>query len=351
MAKLSKPYHVAKGTPPEQVDRMLEELYNIAGTGSSGSAGPTGPTGASGATGPTGPTGATGPTGPTGAGGPTGPTGPTGTTGPTGPTGPTGLTVWNDHYISNTDTGTQNDWAPGITSSGNSFIKWTGTGAGKITGLASGASGQQVTIHNDNAIGSGITLSLSQADTGSLAANRFSLFVGGAGVLTPLFPQAAATLAYDGSLWHLVTYESSLVPGARAYASGNQTANTGVVLVLSFDTNVFNNGAVHSTSSNPTRFTVGYPGVWQFALTWTMAGALGAANYICQIRKNGTTLIANKEDDLTVTSSLVQSVQAADSATAATDYYEFLVFQNTGLNQTVNGGLYQCTASAIRVSD
>jgi hypothetical protein len=140
---------------------------------------------------------------------------------------------------------------------------------------------------------------------------------------------------------------------ARAYASGNQTAMSAIVLTLSFDTNVFNNGGVHSTSVNPTRFTVpslGPPGLWMLTATWTINGNLGAASFIMQIFKNGSTQIANKEDDMTPTASMCQQIIAFDTP-AAGDYYDFRVFQNTAGNQTVLGGLYQTTASAIRLSD
>jgi len=149
------------------------------------------------------------------------------------------------------------------------------------------------------------------------------------------------------------SFQNTITSGSRAYSSVTQTAIASTVLVLSFDTNVFNINGVHSTSVNPTRFTVpaiGTPGIWMLTGTWTMNGALGAANYIMQIRKNGAALIANTELDITVTSSLVQSIIVFDSP-AASDYYEFLVFQNTALNRTIEAGIYQCTGSAVRLSN
>lgn len=143
------------------------------------------------------------------------------------------------------------------------------------------------------------------------------------------------------------SFQNSITVGARAHNSTGQSILTATVTALTFDTNDFNLGSVHTTGS---RFTVpaGGAGLYQIVGTWTLNGALGAHNYIFQVYKNGTTgtLVINREDDVTVTSALVMAVVGFDVA-AAGDYYEFYVFQNTGGTQTAVGGTTYSTWGCI----
>jgi len=125
--------------------------------------------------------------------------------------------------ISNTETGTKNDWAPaGL--SGNTLIVWAGTDDAAITGIAGGVNGQRVTIKHNGTAGKVLTFAHNSAS--SAAGNKLiNIATSGA---TPVALGGYITYQYDatGAVWRLVTHEQG-APITPAFSEGDYTATGG----------------------------------------------------------------------------------------------------------------------------
>jgi hypothetical protein len=188
-----------------------------------GPPGISGDDGADGAIGPPGLNGATGATGANGA------AGANGMPGPPGVDGDEGGSAWpmfapnaNPRYwtvISDTSTGTVNDWAPAL--NGNTIIEWNGASAAAFTGLAGGVVGQIVVVKN---IASAILATFSHAGGGSAAANRFTNAATSA--VTPTSTSGYIIYIFDGTNWKCVGHDQGawITP---VHAGANYTASAG----------------------------------------------------------------------------------------------------------------------------
>jgi hypothetical protein len=106
-----------------------------------------------------------------------------------------------DTVISRTDTGTVNDWAPGL--NGHTAIMWTGTADLTITGIAGGVAGQRVTIWNNG--GNNAVIYLLFQSASSLVGNRCSNYATSGP--TPVAYYGSATYEYIGTAWVLVAHD------------------------------------------------------------------------------------------------------------------------------------------------
>jgi hypothetical protein len=118
-----------------------------------------------------------------------------------------------DTVITRTDTGTVNNWAPGL--AGNTTIVWTGTATLTITGIAGGVAGQTVTICNFSSGGAGL-ISLLHANAGSTAANQLSNIATSGP--TPLAYGGRAVYRYTTG-WTLVAHDQGAWIGAPFLAT------------------------------------------------------------------------------------------------------------------------------------
>lgn len=107
-----------------------------------------------------------------------------------------------DKTIADTSTGSQNNWAPGI--SGHSFIVWNGASDTTITGMASGVTGQQVLITNKSA--TKVMYFLHQSGSSS-AGNKFRCISTSTNPGTPVAAGGWALFEYDGTDWRLVNHD------------------------------------------------------------------------------------------------------------------------------------------------
>ena len=118
-------------------------------------------------------------------------------------------------------------------------------------------------------------------------------------------------------------------PRSKAFADVNQsipnTTNTAVIL----GTNIYDQGPLHSTTVNPTRFTVPAGGAGLYTFSAAVTFATGAGSYKVFIRKNGSSVIGQTSGVLSATVNLQPTITANDVA-ADGDYYELCVYQNTG---------------------
>jgi hypothetical protein len=113
----------------------------------------------------------------------------------------------------------------------------------------------------------------------------------------------------------------------------SQSSTSGNFLLLTWDTEVYDTGALHSTVTNPSRITVpagGATGVWTFAGVIAFAGNV-TGDRLVRVTKNGS---VGTEVCLRATS--VAGVATgvpfyfADDAPSVNDYYEVSAWQNSG---------------------
>ncbi len=224
-----------RGKHPSQVHvpARIQDGRNLVAATASGPPGPTGPSGVSGAPGTPGADGFEGEIGEIGAPGPTGLNGVNGLAGIPGPPGfdgadgvdgdswPLNGGSWpvNPVVISNTDTGTLNDWNPG-TLFHITIIEWSGASDATITGIAGRASGKIVLIKNT---GTKIAY-FPHAGGGSAAGNRLNNIVTSGS--TPVAPGGSITYVGDGTDWKLAAHVQGTLITAT-YNAGDFTATGG----------------------------------------------------------------------------------------------------------------------------
>lgn len=98
-----------------------------------------------------------------------------------------------------TATGTQHNWAPGIT--GPTFLLWSGASNLPVTGLAAAPAGTLVIFKN---VGTAIAFFAHQSGS-SLAANRLQNLA--TQDSTPVAPGGRIVYLYSGTVWQLVDHE------------------------------------------------------------------------------------------------------------------------------------------------
>lgn len=127
-----------------------------------------------------------------------------------------GSTAVQRSFITNTATGTQNNWAPGL--SGDTTVEWSGASTLTVTGIAGGFLGQFFTLKNTGSSNA----FFQNANAGSTAANQLTNVVTSGD--TPVAPGGSIQYVYDGTNWKLIRHEQG-AGITRAFAAGNYTAN------------------------------------------------------------------------------------------------------------------------------
>ena len=116
--------------------------------------------------------------------------------------------------LTDTSTGTVNNWAPAL--AGNTYIEWSGASDATFTGLSSSGvtAGTIVVIRNagsKNAF-------FAHANTGSSTANRFTNIATSAS--TPIAPGGSIRYLFNGTNWVLIQHEQG-APITPAFSAGN----------------------------------------------------------------------------------------------------------------------------------
>lgn len=153
--------------------------------------------------------------------------------------------------------------------------------------------------------------------------------------------------------WVVVTTGSVTLPSARsfAYGSGGQAIGNAAFTALMFDTNLYDNGPVHSTSSNPTRFTAPVTGYYMVAgQVYFAAGTSPDPTQIAiKVRLNGATDYGETQD-YTASTNASAGVQTSFSMKLnASDYIEFMVYQASGGSWTTNSGVSFTFGTVIQI--
>lgn len=101
--------------------------------------------------------------------------------------------------VTSTATGTVNNWAPGL--AGHTLVEWSGAADATFTGLASGVTGQIVTVKNT---GTFVAYFAHQSGSSS-AGNKWRNLATSAS--TPIAAGGAISFTYDGTDWQLVAHQ------------------------------------------------------------------------------------------------------------------------------------------------
>jgi hypothetical protein len=134
--------------------------------------------------------------------------------------------------------------------------------------------------------------------------------------------------AYDGAAWH------SVAPGfvgCRAYNDGLQSIANNTATAVTFNSEEFDTSAIHSISSNTSRFTVptGYAGKWQFSPKACFAANATGIRYMW-LRKNGVDVIGATVSGVPTTAEMASMCATVTIDLVAADYVEMFVYQTSG---------------------
>jgi len=117
--------------------------------------------------------------------------------------------------------------------------------------------------------------------------------------------------------------------GCGVYNSAAESIPTGTLTPLTFDSEQYNNGSMHSTSTNPSRITAQKAG--KYLVVGNVGWAFSGANRFLSlaIRRGGSAFLAEVDQWFTNTSGVNQNISIIVSL-AVNDYVELCVDQNTG---------------------
>jgi len=124
---------------------------------------------------------------------------------------------------------------------------------------------------------------------------------------------------------------------ARAYNSAALTIATATLTALTLNSERYDTDAIHSTSSNTSRFTIPFDGYYRITgiVSWA-ANATGSRQTRIMLNGvGGTTIGIVLEQASPAGVVLIQQV-TADYLLTAGDYVELVVFQNSGGNLNVD---------------
>jgi hypothetical protein len=127
-------------------------------------------------------------------------------------------------------------------------------------------------------------------------------------------------------------------PHVSCYKSGTQSINNTTYTAVTFDTEAYDTGACHSTSSNTSRLTVPSGGGGLYEIWANIDFASNATGFrYAEFYLNGATVI-----DVTAIPAVNGTVTAWEMNTkrllSAGDYVELRVYQNSGGALNITGG-------------
>jgi hypothetical protein len=138
--------------------------------------------------------------------------------------------------------------------------------------------------------------------------------------------------------------------GVRCTKSGDQTISAVTWTALTFDTETFDVGGYHSTSSNTSRITVPSTkaGYYLVNARWNWDNASTAGYRFGRIMKNGAQYNYMAEDPTSNLNRVTLPIHDIVYC-AVGDYLEIEVLQNSGGNLTLNGSNYSTGVTSFSV--
>jgi hypothetical protein len=240
-----------------------------------------------------------------------------------------------------TSTGTVNDFA--LTSAAT-LLRCNNATALTLTGLATGADGQRLDIVS---IGAG-TVALTDQGAGSTAGNR--LITGETGTLVLPAGTGRARLVYDATTARWRVLLPVFAFRAAAYNSAAQSINDATFTLVTFDTEDYDVGGLHSTVTNTSRFTIptGGDGTYRISAVVAFAGH-ATGQRIMKVIKSGADFTGNGYILGTTGATWVTGMSlTVDTSAVAGDYFELHAYQNSGAALNIGGAIsYICNRMQI----
>jgi hypothetical protein len=122
-------------------------------------------------------------------------------------------------------------------------------------------------------------------------------------------------------------------PGARVYNSADETVPNAIPTRLTFDSERYDNGGLHSTVTNPSRLTAQKAGKYNISGHVQFLSNASGYRWV-EIFLNGTTVIARQAGPALSGPATDLSVSTTYHL-AVNDYVELWVYQNSGGNLDV----------------
>jgi hypothetical protein len=149
----------------------------------------------------------------------------------------------------------------------------------------------------------------------------------------------AATASYANTyIRDNIAWLATDSPACRVYNSANESISNTTDVAVTFNSERYDNAAVHSTSSNTSRLTIPTGGGGKYLVGASWQWALSAAgNYRqAKIKQNASTFVAFQTSQPSASHASEATICALDSY-VATDYAELYAKQDSGgaLNLTV----------------
>lgn len=142
-----------------------------------------------------------------------------------------------------------------------------------------------------------------------------------------------------GVKWATASSGGSTFSGASAYNTANVTTASGTITAVTWGSENFDTDAIHSTSTNTSRFTVpsGKGGYWAFMgqVRWQSNSSGGRYMFV---RKNGTDFF---DIEVAAQSRAFTTAISGVINMAVGDYLEFFALQTSGTNLDLETGDYQ----------
>jgi hypothetical protein len=134
----------------------------------------------------------------------------------------------------------------------------------------------------------------------------------------------------------------------KLYNTTSQVIPTSVYSVLTFNGELWNYGAMHNIGVNPTRITIPAAGRWLLTAKIAFQAIVGGSVRGVRLRKNGAALedLDTRPPVVNVSLGCTINVSTMVSSTSAGDYYELLVYQDSGASIFALGGATGTTFSA-----
>jgi hypothetical protein len=132
---------------------------------------------------------------------------------------------------------------------------------------------------------------------------------------------------------------STVYDKVRVSKSGTQSIANSTDVQITFETETFDTNGLHSTSTNPSRFTAVKAGYYQVSVTvdWAV-NATGIREV--SIRKNGSTVSGNVTQAVTTATRPTRQTHSDIVSLAVGDYIEANVVQTSGGALNIDTGTY-----------
>lgn len=122
-------------------------------------------------------------------------------------------------------------------------------------------------------------------------------------------------------------------PAANVYHTTPQSIANGVLTVLAFNSERYDTDSMHDNATNNNRITVQTAGVYSLKASLTWEGNSTGERRV-SIRKNGTEILVSDERPTVQSDPFAQTV-AYDEEAIVGDYFDIVVFQNSGVTLQV----------------